>query len=88
MRRFYKFGTAWNNTLKQEDNVSITEAVRQVLRENRDAALGNTGVLYFEVCRKMSVEQPLQAPNLGSVHRIWRRFHEYGENIWRNDGDL
>ena len=54
--------------------MTVTAAVRRVLRENHEAAQGNTGILYAEVCRVMEVTNPAQAPNPGSVYRIWRRY--------------
>lgn len=64
--------------------MTITAAVRKVLRENEEASLGNTGILYSEVCRVLGVTEPSHAPNPGSVYRIWRR-HRYYAVVQRRD---
>lgn len=67
--------------------IKISSAVRSVMRENRDAALGNTGILYAEVCKKMNISEPHDAPNPGSVYRIGLRFRDYGMEYWRGKHD-
>lgn len=64
--------------------MSTTEAIRRVLKQSREAAFGNTGVLYAEVCKALHVSDPVMAPNPGSVYRIWRRYRMYGEALWGN----
>ena len=64
--------------------MSITSAVRQVSFRNREAALGNSGVLYAEVCVLMGCSRPEDSPNPGSVHRIYLRHREEAIAYWRD----
>lgn len=63
--------------------MKLTDAVLKAMRENRDAAHGNTAVLYSEVCKIMGIVDPSQWPNPGSVARIGLRYRDYGLSLWR-----
>lgn len=64
--------------------MNVSDAVRKVIRENPLVAKGNTGLLYFEVCRVMEVKQPEFAPDPGTVYRTWLRYMP--DSLKRNGG--
>ncbi len=70
-----------------ERRMTISQAVRLSIREDRRVAAGNTGLLYFAVCRYMGVTDPAQAPDPGTVYKSWRRNVAYARAVWESRDD-